>query len=184
MTPTTTRTKTIIHYAAGCLSAIVLAGLFGSVTAHAALGSWPLSGADRHVAATMKFATNLTAFAQAPGAVTTAGSFTMNVVTLDSGTTVREYVGNATNQVFAVVWSGPAMPDLRQILGTSFDTYAAAAPGTAGLRLSGVAERSYTTNGLVVRSHGMKGHFQGYAYLPAAFPAGVTLGVLREATQP
>jgi len=173
----------VIHSLAGCLSAIVLAGLFGSTSAHAALGSWPLSGADRHVAATMKFATQLTAFAQAPGAATTASSFTMNVVTLDSGTTVREYVGSATNQVFAVVWSGPAMPDLKQILGASFDTYVAASPGTGGLRLSGVAERSYSTSGLVVRSHGMKGNFQGYAYLPAAFPAGVTLGALRAAVQ-
>ncbi len=39
-----------------------------------------------------------------------------------SGTMVREYV-STSGTVFAVVWQGPWLPDLRQVLGNHFDQY-------------------------------------------------------------
>ena len=49
-------------------------------------------------------------------------SYTMHELQTPSGTVVREYVSPG-GVVFAVAWHGPAMPDLRQVLGTDFDRY-------------------------------------------------------------
>src|SRR5512146_2570705 len=48
--------------------------------------------------------------------------FTVQEITAANGTVVREYVFPA-GVVFAVSWSGPAMPNLQQMLGTYFDQY-------------------------------------------------------------
>jgi hypothetical protein len=152
-----------------------------SASAQAALGTFPLSGANKHVMGTRTINPTFSAFAQAPGAVVAASAFTINSVTLDTGTTVKEYVATATNQVFAVAWNGPALPNLREILGVSFDAYVAAPTGPNGQHLGGPSSRSYSANGLVVHSHGVPGHFAGYAYLSASFPPGVTLQTLRQA---
>lgn len=162
-------------------SATFAAALFAfSMSAHAALGSSPLTGANEHVMATRATNPMVLAFAQAPGAAVAASGFTINTVTLVSGTTVKEYVATATNQVFAVIWSGPAMPNLKEILGASFDTYVAPPADAVGRRFGGVSARTYSANGLVVHSHGVPGHFAGYAYLTASFPPGVTLQTLRQ----
>lgn len=171
------------HRATLRLSQVMVCALVGaSLPAHATLGTFPLTGANAHVAATTTLNPKFAVYAQAPGAVTTASGFTVNVVTLDSGTTVKEYVATATNQVFAVVWSGPAMPNLRELLGASFDTFTSAPVGASGLRVGGPSDRSYSANGLVVRSHGVPGHFAGYAYITSAFPPGVTLQTLRSSS--
>lgn len=168
------------HIGLGC-AAFAAAMLAMSMPAHAALGDVPLTGANRHVLGTMATNPKLAAFSQTPGAVVAVSGFTINNVTLDSGTTVKEYVATATNQVFAVVWNGPAMPNLREILGASFDAYVSAPANASGVHFGGPSARSYSANGLVVRSHGVPGHFAGYAYLTASFPPGVTLQTLREA---
>lgn len=163
-------------------AAVALAAALGAgIPAHAALGEFPLTGANEHVKASSNVAPKLTVFAQASGAATQATGFTINTVTLDSGTTVKEYVATATNKVFAVVWQGPAIPNLKEVLGESFNAYVSAPVGASGVRLGGVSSRSYSANGLVVRSHGVPGHFAGYAYLSASFPQGVTLQTLRQA---
>lgn len=161
--------------------AVAAAMLAVSLSAHAALGDFPLSGANKHVMGTRTVNPTFSAFAQAPGAVVAASAFTINSVTLDTGTTVKEYVATATNRVFAIVWNGPSLPNLREILGASFDAYVAAPTGPNGQHPGGPSSRSYSANGLVVHSHGIPGHFAGYAYLSAAFPAGVTLQTLRQA---
>jgi hypothetical protein len=48
-------------------------------------------------------------------------SYTVHEITLPTGTLVRQYVSSA-GVVFAVTWSGPFMPDLRQLMGPHFDT--------------------------------------------------------------
>jgi hypothetical protein len=93
--------------------------------------------------------------------------YAVHEIAAPSGTVVREFVSPA-GKVFAVAWSGPSMPDLRQVLGPYFDTYVAV-----------VSERkargpvNVVLPGLVVQSSGHMRAFAGKAYLPDAMPAGV-----------
>lgn len=101
--------------------------------------------------------------------IPTNGSYTVHETTLPSGTLVREYVSNA-GVVFAVTWSGPFIPDLRQLLGLHFDTMVArqSAQSNAGHRFYSQREAD-----LVIESGGHQGNFVGRAYLKSAIPAGV-----------
>ena len=102
----------------------------------------------------------------------TQSAYSVHAITLPSGTLVREYV-TANGIVFGVAWEGPTLPDLKTVLGTSFDTYvaASAAQRNTPLAVSGAD--------LVVYSGGHLRAFSGYAYLPRALPAGVGPGVIR-----
>src|SRR5215469_15886800 len=51
--------------------------------------------------------------------------FTVHEIQAPSGTLVREYV-SPNGTVFAVSWTGPAKPDLQQLLGSYFSQYASA----------------------------------------------------------
>jgi len=95
--------------------------------------------------------------------------YSIHEITAPSGTLVREYVAE-NGRVFAVSWSGPFLPDLRQILGASYEQYRQA-PKSAHARGRGVA---IDQPGLVVRSSGRMRSFHGFAYLPAQLPQGVT----------
>jgi hypothetical protein len=88
-----------------------------------------------------------------------------------TGVSVREYV-NPDGIVFAASWSGPVPPDLRQLLGAHFSTYAAALTAVAhpGSHRSLRVESS----GLVVELGGHLRAYVGRAYLAALIPAGVT----------
>jgi hypothetical protein len=83
---------------------------------------------------------------------------------------VRQYL-SANGIVFAVTWSGPFKPDLRQLLGPHFDTMIARQSGTphAGHPFTHLHE-----NKLVIESRGHPRSFRGRAYLPDAIPAGVS----------
>src|ERR1700675_1950933 len=48
--------------------------------------------------------------------------YTVHEIQAPSGTVVREFASPA-GTVFGLAWTGPAMPDLRQVLGPSFDQY-------------------------------------------------------------
>lgn len=86
-----------------------------------------------------------------------------------AGATVREFVSPA-GMVFGVAWQGRAMPDLRQLLGTYFDQYVAAAASRHTRRAPVLIELP----GLVVHSSGHMRAFVGQAYLPQSLPAGVS----------
>ena len=90
--------------------------------------------------------------------------------TLSTGTVVHEYIATLTGTVFAVSWSGPALPDLAQILGDSSSRYQAAAQHAV------VRHRVVTVNDpdLVIRSEGHARRFTGQAWLPAQLPSGFT----------
>ena len=99
--------------------------------------------------------------------------YAVHEIAAPSGTVVREFVSPA-GKVFAVAWSGPTMPDLRQVLGPYFDTYVAAvaqrkARGPVRVELPG----------LVVQSSGHMRAFVGKAYLPDGMPAGVATEEIR-----
>src|SRR5579863_9263026 len=55
-----------------------------------------------------------------------AGALQKQQLQLPSGTLLTEYL-NAAGKVYAVTWHGPALPNLRQVLGNYFVNYQAAA---------------------------------------------------------
>ena len=95
-------------------------------------------------------------------------SFTVVAKELDSGTTVHEYV-DPTGTVFAVSWSGPFMPDLKEILGPHFEAMLAQAVQGQEGRRSGLSLRR---SDVVIVSDGHMGAFEGRAWLPARLPTG------------
>ena len=95
-------------------------------------------------------------------------------IQLPSGTLVREFVGS-DGIVFAVAWSGPTVPNLRQTLGQYFDNFVAAAKAKHGDHHHLQIQQS----DLVVQAAGHMRAFSGRAYLPQAVPAGVSIGDLR-----
>lgn len=100
-------------------------------------------------------------------------AYHVHEMTLASGTVVHEYV--AAGNVFAVAWSGPKVPDLRQTLGSYFPNLLVA----QRLRSSGHTHVSLHQADLVIESAGHMRAFSGRAYLPAAIPGGVSTEELR-----
>jgi hypothetical protein len=150
----------------------------GCAASHAALGTFPLTGANEHVMASAMAAAQVNP-ASRPANSAPSTAYRVNSVTLDSGTVVREFVSTATNTVFALTWSGPAKPNLRDILGDSFSRFVASSGSEPGLKVAGTSQRELSAPDVVIRSYGHAGHFQGYAYLPAQFPAGVSPSALQ-----
>ncbi len=98
-------------------------------------------------------------------------SYRLLTKTLQSGTIVQEYVaGNGT--VFAVRWSGPYLPDLREILGTHFDTLLAQSKARAGR--GGRSALLIQRDDLMLVSGGHMGSFEGKAWIPGSLPSGFT----------
>jgi len=99
-----------------------------------------------------------------------AGAFTVDVMALANGGTVKEY-SRFDGTVFAVTWLGPGRPDLRQLLGSHFR-----ALQTDNVRKGPRTRRPLSVNrtDFVVQSGGHSGAFWGVAILPAATPAGFT----------
>jgi hypothetical protein len=89
---------------------------------------------------------------------------------------VREFV-NAQQQVFAVVWAGPVLPDLAVFFGDHFTAYQQAVQQkrAAGQRGGVVHARKPE---LVMLSRGRMGNFEGYAYIPTLVPHGVDIQTL------
>jgi Protein of unknown function (DUF2844) len=102
--------------------------------------------------------------------------YTIEEISAESGMRVREFL-NRDGVVFAVSWSGPALPDLQQLLGAHYAEYSAA---VAALSHPGL-QRSVrvASPGLVVESGGHLRAYAGRAYLPALIPPGVSAVELR-----
>jgi hypothetical protein len=150
---------------------------FAANTAVAALGSVPLTGSNPHVASNaMRSAAEIKAstVSQANSATPPANAlYSVNVVTLNSGTVVREFVSTTSGNVFALTWQGPRVPNYKDILGIYSERYLRPM-GTDLIRVGGVSQRSLNSPDLVVQSFGHFGGFHGCAYLPLEFPAGLT----------
>jgi hypothetical protein len=84
---------------------------------------------------------------------------------------VREFV-NRSGIVFALAWSGPAMPNLRQLLGVHYEAYAQALARLSrpGLHRSVRVETPH----LVVESAGHLRAYAGSGLLTDLLPAGVS----------
>jgi hypothetical protein len=114
--------------------------------------------------------------AQLQGALSIRQSsqFAVHELVQPSGTSVREYVSPA-GKVFAVAWQGPAIPDLRQLLGPYFDSYVAAASARRMKRTPVVIREP----SLVVLSGGHARAFTGRAYAPDLVPPNVDAEALQ-----
>jgi hypothetical protein len=163
------------------LTAAISIGFIAN-TACAALGGAPMTGANPHVASNvMKAAAVVKASTAsqitAPGAPANA-LYSVNIVTLNSGTVVHEFVATSSNTVFAVSWSGTRAPNFADILGTYSERYLKPS-GSDLIRVGGLRQRTLSSSDLVVQSFGHAGQFNGCAYLPSAVPAGVSLSELQ-----
>lgn len=107
--------------------------------------------------------------AQKQARVSTSSAYTIHEDALPSGTSVRQYV-SSNGMVFAVAWSGPFKPDLRQLLGPYFDVMVAHQSKSvhAGQPRTHMHEKN-----LVIESGGHMRNFYGRAYLPNQMPAGL-----------
>jgi hypothetical protein len=144
-----------------CRLFVMLAAACHVSAVHASLGGDSASVEADRAHMNVKHAARLTP--------SSTGSYTVHETTLPTGTLVRQYVSKA-GVVFAVTWSGPFMPNLRQLMGPQFDTMTArqAKRVHAGHRLVSQHESD-----LVIESGGHPRSFAGRAYLPSALPAGV-----------
>jgi Protein of unknown function (DUF2844) len=106
----------------------------------------------------------------------TLRQFEIQEIVTDNGMHVREFL-NRDGIVFAVTWTGPAMPDLQRLLGAQFAVYTAALAARDHLGL----HRSVrvATSGLVVESDGHLRSYVGRAYLSAMIPTDVSIADLR-----
>lgn len=100
-----------------------------------------------------------------------AGTHSRYELRTPSGTVVTEYLA-PSGLVFAIVWKGPALPDLRQALGAYFPRYVAAATQGPGQRVVEQAD-------FVVHAGGHLRAFLGRAYLPQSLPQGVSVEDIR-----
>jgi hypothetical protein len=103
-----------------------------------------------------------------------SSAYTVQELTTQLGTVVREYANPASGKVFAVTWRGPQMPNLSQLLGAHVQELekAASAPHRS--------HRHVLVNepDLVISSNGRMRAFYGRAYIPSLTPASVTIGEL------
>ena len=99
--------------------------------------------------------------------IKTGQAYTVHELHQSGGTVVKEFISPA-GKVFAVSWSGPSVPDLRQLLGTYFDQFSQAVQTRA--RRVGRAPLNIQQNGLVVQSGGHMRAFFGKAYLADQLP--------------
>jgi hypothetical protein len=106
---------------------------------------------------------------------TPAGGYTVDTLTLPSGTVVNEYI-SAEGQVFAVTWKGASVPNLSQTLGSYFEQYKAAASSTPHV---GHHHLNVQTDDLVVVTGGHMRAWSGKAYVPSLLPPNFSLGDIK-----
>jgi hypothetical protein len=151
------------HFKFVALCAVVLIAVLSPRMASATLGE-PEASVQSDVTqlqASMKASSDL-------------ANYRVHEIQLPSGTLLREFVAPDGN-VFAVAWSGPHMPNLRQALGKYFDIYLAAPKRER----SDHKHLQFQQSDLVIQATGHARAFSGRAYLPAAIPSGVNLGDLQ-----
>lgn len=146
------------------LAACLGAGLLAAVPAYANLGG----DADSIRADATEFVGTLASL--------DGSGYLIAEISTDSGMRVREFL-NRDGFVFAVSWSGPAVPQLQRLLGVHFPAYLAA---LAALDRPGLHRTlRVATPDLVVEAGGHLRAYQGRAYLPTLIPAGVAAADLR-----
>jgi hypothetical protein len=100
-------------------------------------------------------------------------AYRVHEITLPSGTSMREFVA-PSGMVFAVTWTGPIHPDLRQALGRYFEAFVSAPRAKFADR----RHLQIQQGDLVVQIGGHMRALSGRAYLLSAIPSGVNIGDL------
>jgi hypothetical protein len=105
---------------------------------------------------------------------TITNAYTVQEIKTPTGTVVREYLSPA-GKIFAVVWQGPFLPDLRQLFGSYFGQLSQSVQNhkskTSRIRRPLLIREP----GLVVQTGGrMRAHF-GKAYIPELVPQGIRI---------
>jgi hypothetical protein len=114
---------------------------------------------------------------QGQGRVIEESNYAVHEFKAATGTLIREYV-SPSGRVFAVVWRGPFIPNLRQLLADYFERYAEAAQAPPA-RHVGHGPLRVAIPGLVVESTGRMRAFYGRAYLTNELPEGVLVEDIR-----
>jgi uncharacterized protein DUF2844 len=149
-----------IHLRHISLGAILMAALLPHVAGAALGGPETTVAADAQVLKASVQSTDRT-------------NYRVHTIALPSGTVLREYAVVGGN-VFAVAWSGPSLPNLRQVLGQYFDGFVSGAKAQSGSH----HHLEIRQSDLVVQSSGHMRAFTGRAYLPQGIPSGVSLDEL------
>lgn len=105
---------------------------------------------------------------------TSQRAYTVHEIETPSGILIHEFISES-GKVFAVTWRGPSKPDLRSLLGESFEPFIAAS------QERGAGSHSHlqiTRPDLVVHSGGRMRAMFGRAYLPQLVPAGLDVETL------
>jgi hypothetical protein len=98
-----------------------------------------------------------------------AATHTVHALTLPNGVLVREFM-RPDGTVFAVTWRGQGRPNLRLLLGDSFQTLQADNAPRPGQRIR--TPLAVRRPDLMIQSGGHSGAFWGIALLPKMAPAG------------
>jgi hypothetical protein len=106
--------------------------------------------------------------------VTPGTGYTVHEITTSYGTTLREFTG-ADGKVFALTWSGPVYPDLRQVLGSYYAQFAQALSTTRSTHRHVDIEQP----GLVVQNSGRVRAFAGRAWVPTMLPENFSVDDIR-----
>ena len=101
-------------------------------------------------------------------------SYELHEIQAATGTVVREFAVPG-GPVFAVTWEGPFLPDLRQLLGASYDAYVHAVRA----KRRGRGPLLIQLPDLVFESAGHPRGFHGRAYLPQLVPEAVSTEAIR-----
>ena len=104
--------------------------------------------------------------------------YSVQEITAANGVLVREFV-SPSGVVFAVRWSGPAMPNLQQTLGTYFAQYRSSvkAQRATGQR-AGHHHLEIHVPSLVVHAGGHMRQYFGLAYVPSLVPQNLSISDL------
>jgi Protein of unknown function (DUF2844) len=102
---------------------------------------------------------------------TSKASYDVHEIQGTSGVVVREYVSRS-GAVFGVAWQGRTHPDLRQVLGASYEQYVQAVQILRTQRHRH-GPLSIEAPGLVVHTGGHMGALTGKAFIPQSLPVGV-----------
>jgi hypothetical protein len=103
--------------------------------------------------------------------------YSIHEIHVPNNVVVREFVSQS-GSVFAVAWRGAARPDLRQLLGTYFESFSKASQAKKAQRV-GRGPLVIEQAGLVVEMSGHARSFLGRAYDPRTVPAGVSAAEIR-----
>jgi len=100
--------------------------------------------------------------------------YTVHEIKAQTGTVVKEFVSPA-GKIFAVVWQGPFLPDLRQLLGSYFEQFSQSAKKLKSRHPRVRGPLLIQEPGLVVQTGGHMRAYFGRAHVPDLLPQGVSI---------